>query len=59
MYTLSKAEEKAISQRVKEMNDLEDKIALERFGVTYEELDYDDKELVTWEMQDFLGIGLD
>ena len=36
----------------KKQNKLEDKIATEWFGCTWDELDYDDKELVTWEALD-------
>ncbi len=33
-------------------NVLEDKIAMELYGCSFDELDYDDKELVTWEAVD-------
>ena len=48
-----------ISRRVKLMNDTENEIAIEWYGVPFDELDYDEKELVTFEMQDRLGIGLE
>lgn len=41
-------------ENTKKQNSLEDKIALEWFGCTWEELDYDDKELVTYEAIDRL-----
>ena len=34
---------------------MEDKIAMEWYGCTYDELDYDDKELVTYEAYDRVG----
>lgn len=36
-------------------NALEDKIAMEWYGCSFDELDYDDKELVTWEAVDRKG----
>ena len=36
----------------KKQNSLEDKIAMEWYGCTWDELDYDDKELVTNEAMD-------
>lgn len=39
---------------VNRRNVLEDKIAYEWYGCLYDELDYDDKELVEWEARDRL-----
>ena len=37
------------------INNMEDKIAKEWYGCTYDELDYDDREGVTYEAYDRLG----
>ena len=42
---------------LEEMSRLEDEIALRDYGMSYNELDEDERESVTWEMQDMLGIG--
>lgn len=42
---------------LKEMSRLEEEISHRDYGVSYDELDEDEKESVTWEMQDILGIG--
>ena len=39
----------------KKINAMEDSIAKEWFGCLYEELDYDEKELVTYEAYDRLN----
>ena len=39
----------------KKINAIEDSIAKEWFGCLYEELDYDEKELVTYEAYDRLN----
>jgi hypothetical protein len=37
-------------------NALEDKIAMEWYGCSFDELGYDDKELVAWEAQDRMEV---
>ena len=39
-------------EKTKLQNSMEDKLAKEWYGCTWEELDYDDKELVTCEVLD-------
>ena len=39
-------------EQTKKQNDLEEQIAQEWFGKSFEELDYDDKEMVSYEAID-------
>ena len=39
----------------KTQNDLEDKLALEEYGVKWDELEYDEKEEITFKALEILG----
>lgn len=43
---------KIAMQQTKRQNNLEEQIAIEWYGCSYDELDYDDRELVTFEAAD-------
>lgn len=49
MIKLSKSMVEISIEKTKKQNSLEDEIAMELFGCTWDELEYDDKELVTYE----------
>ena len=44
-------------ERTKRQNALEDEIAKEWYGCTFDELDYDDKEMVTYEAADRMAVS--
>lgn len=43
---------KIAMENTQKQNNLEDEISMERYGCTWDELDYDDKELVSFEAID-------
>ena len=45
------------TNRINRINAMEDKVAKEWYGCTWDELDYDDKELCTYEAYDRLNGG--
>lgn len=57
MIRLSKEIEEEIDFCVKMQNHLEETLAIRNYGKAFEELDYDEKEEVMFEVQDILGIG--
>ena len=48
---------KIAREATKRINAMEDKVAKEWYGCTWDELDYDDKELCTYEAYDRLNGG--
>jgi hypothetical protein len=55
MLKLNKGMMEIAMANTKKQNNLEDKIAMEWYGCTWDELDYDDKESVTNEALDRMG----